>query len=226
MTFNIQHGRDYIKRCIDLNLMAQTISKCQPDIIGLNEVFGADRENPNQAEEIAKIIGYYYYFGQAIIFKGRPYGNAILSKYPFKSVEAIMIEDPIPETDEYYESRCIIKAEIAHPNLTVLVSHFGLAKSEQINAVNTVQTLINAIKTPIVLMGDFNLEPNDEKLKPLYQLLQDTNNDGAPTFPSINPLKKIDYIFCSKEIKIKDATIPNLVASDHLPHTALLEINE
>ena len=50
MTFNMQHGLDYLKYkslpknekydCIDLDVMADAIRKCDPDIVGLNEVRG------------------------------------------------------------------------------------------------------------------------------------------------------------------------------------------
>ena len=40
MSFNIQHGKDFINQVIDLDLMVDMIKKCQAEIIGLNEVFG------------------------------------------------------------------------------------------------------------------------------------------------------------------------------------------
>lgn len=221
MTFNIQHCRDYVKRVIDIDLMTRTIKKCNPDIIGLNEVYGEYEDKPSQAQVIANKLGYHYYYGKSIIYKGIPYGNAIISRYKLNNVEVVKIPDPIRNTDEPYESRTIIKAEL--DNFVVLISHFGLVKSEQENAVQTVTNLINKINKPIILMGDFNMDPNDSTLKPIYNLLNNTLEDNIFTYPSINPTRKIDYIFASKDIRVLDAQIPNLVASDHLPHTAILD---
>ena len=89
----------------------------------------------------------------------------MISKYPWKEIETIPIPDPPRDTDEYYESRVIIKARFENPDFTVIASHFGLAKSEQVNAMKT--TLFNRrVKTPLVLMGDFNITPNDDKIRP------------------------------------------------------------
>ena len=44
------------------------------------------------------------------------------------------------------------------------------------------------------------------------------------SFPSDKPDRKIDYIFVSKDIKVVSADIPPIVASDHRPHTATVEL--
>lgn len=223
MTFNIQHCRDYINRNIDIDLFVRTIKKCDPDIIGLNEIYGEYETNKNQSLEIAEKLGFHHYFGQAITWKNIPFGNAILSRYPFQSVEKIMIPDPIRDTNEPYETRCVIKALIN--DITVLVSHFGLIASEQVNAVKTVTDIIKNTKTKIILMGDFNMEVNSPILTPINELLKNTLVDDSLSYPSINPTKKIDYIYVSSNIEVLDAQIPNLVASDHLPHIATIKIN-
>ena len=43
------------------------------------------------------------------------------------------------------------------------------------------------------------------------------------TFPSDNPTIKIDYIFVSKDLKVKGAIVPDLVSSDHRPIIADIE---
>jgi endonuclease/exonuclease/phosphatase family metal-dependent hydrolase len=224
MTFNIQHCKDYVKKTIDVKLMADTIKKCNGQIVGLNEVFGESPSAPCQAKQIAEMLQYQGFFVQSIDFRGQPFGNALVSKFVPTSVEKIPIADPIPDTDEYYETRSILKAQFKNPTFTLLLSHFGLAKSEQINAVATIVKEIKSIKTPIVLMGDFNMVPGDPLLSPIRSLLKDTLGKNLLSFPSIDPVRKIDYIFVSPEIKVLEADIPNIVASDHRPHTAVLEI--
>ena len=86
--------------------MVDTIKKCQAEIIGLNEVFGESVDETSQAEIIMRKLLFCLFFGKAINYKGRPYGNAIISKYKFKSCETIMIPDPERNTNEFYETRC------------------------------------------------------------------------------------------------------------------------
>lgn len=224
MTFNIQTCRNYHTRAIEVDLMADTIKNTRAEIIGLNEVFG---DGPNQATLIADKLGYrHHYFAQAIVAKGRPFGNALISKYPWKEIETIPIPDPPRDTDEYYESRVIIKARFENPDFTVIASHFGLAKSEQVNAMKTALSLIDEVKTPLVLMGDFNITPNDDKIRPFFDRLKNAYDEKIPSFPSGAPERRIDYIFVSPDIKVITSAIVAAVASDHLPHIAVLDIPE
>ena len=44
------------------------------------------------------------------------------------------------------------------------------------------------------------------------------------SFPSDKPTMKIDYLFTSPDVKALQADIPAVVASDHRPYIALVEI--
>jgi endonuclease/exonuclease/phosphatase family metal-dependent hydrolase len=231
MSYNTQHCLNFITREIDFDIIADTIKKCEADIIGLQEIRdeGQDADYQSQAKIIAEKLGYhYYYFAEAIRFKGvNPYGNAIISRYPIISAETIMIPDPeIKKYDGYYETRCLLKATIDVRNgLNVLVSHFGLNPDEQENAVETVVS--NIPKEHCVLMGDFNMAPDNQILNPIMQGLQDTAKFFSTyklSFPSDTPEVKIDYIFVSKDLKVEYADIPEIISSDHRPHVATIEL--
>ncbi|MGI6537298.1 MAG: endonuclease/exonuclease/phosphatase family protein [Caldicoprobacterales bacterium] len=231
VSYNIQHARDHIrsikedKDIIDFDLTAKAIKSQNPDIVVMNEVRneGNHPTYKDQTKIIAEKTGFNYYkFGEAIRFEpGLPYGNAILSKYPITEFEIIKIPDPeVKDEDIYYETRCVIKAvvNIQGKKITVFGSHFGLAQSEQRNAVETVIKLLGQCDMPHVLMGDFNMDPDDEKLKPIYDRLTDTAkyfDKPKLSFPSNNPEHKIDYIFVSDEFKVIFADIPDIVVSDH-----------
>jgi endonuclease/exonuclease/phosphatase family metal-dependent hydrolase len=109
--------------------------------------------------------------------------------------------------------------------LNVLVSHFGLNPDEHKNAVEAVVS--NISKERCVLMGDFNMEPDNPTLNPIAQKLCDTAQKfSAPklSHPSDVPSIKIDYIFVSEDIKVQCADIPEIISSDHRPHIATIEI--
>lgn len=244
MSFNMEHGLDYIayKRLpadskedlIDLSLTENAIRQCGAAVVGLNEVRGQG-ESPlyrNQAEILAARLGMHAYFAPAIRFpNGGPYGNALLSKYPILKAERILIEDPpVRDEDTYYETRCLLKAELdLAGGLTVYVCHFGLAKAEAKSAVRTLLEQLDQQTRPCVFMGDLNLTPDSEILTPIYERLQDTA--AVFTHPQLScnsdhPTRKIDYIFASRDIQVLAAEIPAIIASDHRPHTALLQIGE
>ena len=182
-----------------------------------------------QARILAEKLGFYYYFAEAICFDGKnPYGNAILSRYPITAVQTIPIPDPeVKKYDGYYETRCLLKATIdVGSGLHVLVGHFGLNPDEHENAVKTV--VANLPEARCVLMGDFNMEPDNPILEPVRQRLYDTANLFSAlkfSWPSDAPTVKFDYIFVSPDVTVQDADIPEIVSSDHRPHIATIEVN-
>lgn len=228
MSFNTQHCKNYVTGEIDYEVMANAIKACDPDIVGLNEMYGAGTGEGYEAqvEKLAALSGMeYFYFAPACHFAAGPYGNGFLSKRRIVSAEIVPIPDPeVKGYDGYYETRCILKAEL-EGGVTVLVSHFGLNPDEHELAVSTV--LANLAPEKCILMGDFNMQPQNPILQPLFENMTDTATafEGEKlSFPSDAPNKKIDYIFVTPDIKVLAADIPDIVASDHRPHTAELAL--
>ena len=117
-------------------------------------------------------------------------------------------------------------------DVDVFVSHFGLAKAERANAVKIMAELIKDSEHPVIVMGDFNAQPNDPVLDPIRELLSDTfdvypdqNAITFPTNPEFGPDQKIDYIFVSKEFKTESVEIINKQLSDHRAYVANVELN-
>lgn len=231
MSYNTQHCLNFLTREIDYDIMADTIKKCGADIIGLQEMFdlGETEEFTTQTKVLAEKLGFYYYFAEATkLEKGKyPYGNGLISRYPILSAETVAIPDPEVRTGKrYYETRCVLKAKIdVAGGLNVLVTHFGLNPDEQENAVNTVVS--NLEKEKCVLMGDFNVRPENERIIPIREQLYDTAelfDQPKGSWPSDEPRGKIDYIFTTKDLQVLSADIPAIVSSDHRPHIATIAL--
>lgn len=226
MSFNTQHCRNYMEDGIDFDIMASAINTVGADIVGLNEMY-SEGELPqfkNQVGILSEMTGLgHYYFAKAIdVDEGNnPYGNGLLSRYSIVSAETVMVPDPDGKKgEEGYETRCLLKARLEN-GLNVLVIHFGLNPDEQINAVKTVIENLPTEKT--ILMGDFNVTPDDEVLAPIRARLRDTADlftEEKLSYPSDKPEDKIDYIFVTPDIQVEMADIPSIVASDHRPHIA------
>lgn len=227
MVYNTQHCQNYLTRKIDFPLIASIIKDSGADFVGLNEIRGdgPGSEYTDQTEILSNLSGYEHkFFGDAICVKDQGlYGNAFLSKIPFVSAEKIMVEEPPLPHAPGYERRCLIKAKLEN-GITVLVIHFGLNRNEREMAVKTV--LENIEDEKCVLMGDFNLTPDDELLNPIKEKMVDTAlffKEPLLSFPSDNPNIKIDYIFVSKDLEVKTADIPAIIGADHRPY--IVEIN-
>ncbi|MBQ4051384.1 MAG: endonuclease/exonuclease/phosphatase family protein [Oscillospiraceae bacterium] len=231
MSFNTQHCMDYITKEIDFDLFAGVILSSGADIIGLNEMRGkgVSSDYTAQVDILSEKTGLEGYFAKAIDVNGvDPYGNGLLSRFPILKAETIPVPDPKEPMPggKWYETRCLLKAVIDAPGgpLTVCVIHFGLNPDEQENAVQTVLSAITEERC--VLMGDFNVLPDDPVLIPIRERMFDTAELFAEpklSFPSDKPDRKIDYLFVSKDMKVLAADIPAIVASDHRPYTAEVE---
>ena len=264
MTYNIAGGRDHrgeFPARPNPAACAEVIKEYAPAIVGLNEVdFNHPRSgNINIAAEVAKNTGISYEsrFGRAVAL-GRPgnrgdYGNAFLSKYAVLSSEAIPVPDPEDKSeDTYYETRGVFRNVILveeGKEIEVVVTHFGLAKTERAETMKILTKLIKERTRPLIIMGDFNVWGNSinpewdriDEIKGLYELMHDSfaacKNPEQRTFPSrfdipslgekeINGGKgiRIDYIFVSDEFTVEDAVVPQTTASDHLPYYVDLTI--
>ncbi len=229
MSFNTQHCLNYLEQKVDYEIMARAIEECEADIVGLNEMFddGMGAAFGAQTEKLSALTGLEnHFFAKAISDGWGPYGNGLLSRYKIESAERIIIPDPNPREypGGYYETRCILKARL-EGGITVLVTHFGLNPDEHRNAVKSVLEHITDEKC--ILMGDFNIEPDNELLLPIRERMVDTGAHFSPdkkSWPSDKPKVKIDYIFISHDIELVSADIPELVASDHRPHIAEIKL--
>ena len=234
LTYNIQHGVDWNSPGHEINLdqIASIIKKTDADIVNLNEVYGAGGY-PCAPDELtvsylASLAGYNYsFFAPAIKANGKPYGNGFLSRFPIKYVEVIPIPDPLrKEEDVHYESRNIMRfiLKAGDKLFTVFGSHFGVAKSEERNAVMLIEDLLSEEKNECICLGDFNVTPDNEIIKPLLTKLKNTSPGNEPTFPSYAPEIKIDYILVSEGIEVISGAPLKIIASDHFPYMAELEI--
>ena len=249
VSFNTAHCQNYVTKKIDYQLYADVIGLLDPDIIGLNEMRsqGSIEGYEYQTEKLSELTGMKnYYFAKAIDVMNaddpenvivvaalqsegdvNPYGNALLSKLPIESAQTIYVPNPL-EDDRHgefdYEPRCLLKARL-EGGITVLVIHFGLNPEEHLNAVKTV--LENLESEKCILMGDFNVEPDSEVLNPIRERMKDASEAfkmPRKSWPAEAPERKIDYIFVSPDVEVVSADIPGVIASDHRPHTAEINI--
>lgn len=243
MTYNICHCMDYTDSTIRdfWNIYpektTQVVKSINADMVGLNEVFN-EGEEPliNQAGKIASYDkNLNYCFAEAIKFeKIRSYGNAFLSKFPILEMQKFKVFAPTPEErrpdeNSYYEDRIVLRAvvDMGKP-VTVFVTHFGLNKQEVERMVDVLIKCLDDEKNPHILMGDFNVEPDNDLIKPIFARMRSVAKECGntqKTFATYEDQLQIDYIFVSKEFNIKSFERVNTNVSDHYPCVAELEIN-
>jgi endonuclease/exonuclease/phosphatase family metal-dependent hydrolase len=195
----------------------------KPDLLGLQEVVRldpGDGDGLDQAEAIARGLGYYIAYGRA---HDEPYyGNAALSRWPITRMQAF--ELPRCGTGE---KRTLLFAEVASPHgpIPFFVTHLnwkfdeGHVREAQVREIaRRVESLARGGSTfPAVLVGDFNAEPDSDEIRFLRGLTslgeerrvyyQDAfalaGSGAGHTFARRNPFaaplsepdRRIDYVF-------------------------------
>ncbi|MGE5396282.1 MAG: endonuclease/exonuclease/phosphatase family protein [Chitinophagales bacterium] len=218
-TYNIRHAEG-IDGQVDLNRIAEVIQNLDVDIIGLQEVDDGWKRSGrvNQASYLGRKLNMHSVFGPAIKRGRAQFGNAILSRYPIRSWDAILMPSD-------RETRGILRAIIDFGGVSVqfLTTHLGLSKVERIKHLNEILLPALVSPGPLILCGDFNCTPDQPEITLLKQVLNDTcPADNNYTFSSNNLREKIDYVMCSFDIQTVEASVYNSLASDHCPLKVIL----
>lgn len=242
-TYNICHCKDFsnavdknVENIVKVEQTAEVIKRINADVIGLNEVYdyGNEKEYFKQTKRLANLGGYNHFkFAESYDCERCNIGNSILSRYPILAYSEYNIPT-LPKEEQIdkslgYEPRVLAVADIDVNGsvLRVVSSHFGLVDFELKSIVKKACEIIDASNVPIVLMGDFNAKPDDERIKPIYDRLisaAKVMDNNEFTFASYNPFMQIDYIFLPKTAKVISYTVHKERASDHFPISADVEI--
>jgi endonuclease/exonuclease/phosphatase family metal-dependent hydrolase len=231
LTYNVHRcvGAD---RRLDVGRIAAVIAELEPDIVALQEldVGRARTGGVDQAHEIAQRLKMAFHFHPALKVEEELYGDAILTSYP----ERLVRSAPLPG---YPRVRALeprgalwVAVEIEGRDVQIINTHLGLVpREQQIQAAALAShgwLEDPACVTPKILLGDFNATATSVVYRTLTANLESARRlsprkTPTSTFPSALPVLRIDHIFVSKEIRVRDVFAPfsplTRVASDHLP---------
>jgi endonuclease/exonuclease/phosphatase family metal-dependent hydrolase len=230
MTYNIHVGVGMDKK-LDLQRIADVITKEKPDLVGLQEVDrGVKRtEGKDEIAELAQMTQMHFTFAHNLDYQGGQYGVAILSRFPITRIDHRKFENK-----RVAERRGMLRVELdlGGRTLNFVTTHLDYQYDDS-RLFETEQLLnfLADVKGPLIITGDFN----DEPVGTSYQLMlghhQDAwtrsrANGAGLSYPADKPVKRIDYIFgrAGSGVKAKRAWIVNTLASDHLPVVADVEI--
>jgi endonuclease/exonuclease/phosphatase family metal-dependent hydrolase len=217
-TFNIHHGVDR-QNNESLDVLIDEIKASGAQIIALQEV---DRNHfrsgfKDQVKEIAKALSFSYAYGETINILGVKYGNAFVSAYP------IIEEENIVLPTASWERRGLLKAKIDLGDhiYRFYTTHLGLSAKEREEQIAVINREISDSPFRVILMGDFNAQPEYREMKKIHSGLQDTAHKVAQeqlftfAYNSIIPNIRIDYIYTSKDVAILKHWVNPSSISDH-----------
>jgi endonuclease/exonuclease/phosphatase family metal-dependent hydrolase len=228
MTYNIHVGVGMDKK-MDLQRIGDVVNREHPDLVGLQEV---DRgvERTQRVDEIAELAArtkMQYAFAHNLDYQGGQYGVAILSRFPILKTDHRKYQNK-----REAERRGMIRIEVNTGGRLISFATTHLDYQYEDGRVFETQQLLDFLKDqtgPLIVVGDFNEEPNGEACKLMSGTFTDSwlssKAKGAGlSYPADNPAKRIDYIFYRFGLRAKRAWTVDTQASDHVPVVADLEV--
>jgi endonuclease/exonuclease/phosphatase family metal-dependent hydrolase len=231
-TYNIHKGRGLDRR-INVARIAEVIAELDADIVALQEV-ATPGDNPqafDQLRYLADHLGYHAAFGRSRHGRGRIYGNATLSRRPFRDIRALDITIPRRTGRGALRTDLDFEAGVLH----VFNVHLGLGLYERHHQANRLFEE-DALKAPDltgarIVLGDFNEWIKGNVTRSLREEFDLTDlQDHAPrlrSFPHGLPLLHLDHIYYDHHLRVASAGTHRsrlaVIASDHLPLVADFE---
>jgi endonuclease/exonuclease/phosphatase family metal-dependent hydrolase len=230
MTYNIHVGVGMDKQ-LDLQRIADVINQQHPDLVGLQEVDrGVKRtQGIDEIAELARLTKMEYVFAHNLDYQGGQYGVAILSRFPILKTDHRMYLNK-----REAERRGMIRIEVKIGSRTVSFVTTHLDYQYEDGRVFEAEQMLEFLKPelgPMILVGDFNVEPAGESYKLISQQFRDVwietkAKDAGLSYPADKPVKRIDYImYRPRDIwRARKAWTVNTLASDHVPVVADMEL--
>lgn len=238
-TYNIHAGAG-MDNVFDLDRQAAELRALDADVIGLQEVdvhWDTRSQWRDVAGELAERLRMQVSFAPIYSLDPttpgaprREFGVAVLSRYRIVSAEnheitrlSTQVPDPVPAPAPGFGEVVVrVKGMPVH----VYVTHLDYRGDPSVRIAQVADTrrVMAEDKGRKVLLGDFNAEPDAPELAPLWEELADAE-PGAPTYPALNPVKRIDFVAVSKDgVRVRDAAVAETLASDHRPVVADLQL--
>ena len=227
LSYNILHG-ETLKGDFDLDLIASVISQEHPDLVALQEVDFRTRraQDMDLVSELGERTALVPLFGRAMYYDGGEYGEGILSRYTFLSSR----NHPLP-AGEGKEPRAALEVRIQLPcgdTIVFIGTHLDhTGDVDRINQARELREIIAALNLPVILAGDLNARPESRPMEILFEDLEPSSGDMAPTIPSDTPRSKIDYVLYGPPERwrvLESRVICDSIASDHCAQLSVLEL--
>jgi len=240
LTYNVHRclGTD---RRVDVGRVADVIAAEAPDIVVLQEVdVGRARTGGvDQAHKLAARLGMASRFNAALKVEEEEYGDAILTALPERLLKAAPLPGyPRIPALEPRGALWVAIALAAGVEVQVINTHLGLVpREQQLQAASLAgeDWLGSPLRRdPLILLGDLNATSATVVYRTLAVKLTDARSLAVrrrgrlATFPSALPMLRIDHVFVSPGIQVREMRVPATPlarqASDHLPLVLDFEI--
>ncbi len=209
--------------------IAEHLKSYDPDILALVEVdIGSFRGKKDEVVFFKEKLGMrsvierikYPVYGWMKLFHYVPImrmqANAILAKNRLDNIRYHLLNEGT--------KRVVIETTInLKRKVTLLLAHLSLGKKTRRKQIKELCRIVNNIKNPVILMGDFNTYLGSAEINELLSnthlscKYRDKKSGFANTNPAVRPRRALDYVLTSEGVHVKRYVVLKFRYSDHLP---------
>lgn len=236
LVFNIHAGKDAAGQP-NLDGVADLVRSTDADVVLLQEVDRGTRRSGNvdQLQRLAELLHtdgeaeYAAAFGKSLDYNGGEYGIAALIRGGIvrSDTEALPVRPPQERSGGSYEPRAAltVTASTALGPLAIINTHLDASRDEHYRLQESAH-ILDLVRAAggerLMAGGDFNADPGSRTYQQLvFGGLRDAwlmcgTGEGF-TFPAHKPIKRIDYLFLSPDLRCTSAQVLDTRVSDHRP---------
>jgi endonuclease/exonuclease/phosphatase family metal-dependent hydrolase len=232
LVYNIHAGKD-APGVDNLERLSELIRSTNADIVLLQEVDNGTKRsgNVNQPALLAERTGLHAAFGSALDYDGGKYGIAILSRWPIlvDTLIHLPVDPPQERAGGSHEPRGALRVIVKSPygRLAVINTHLDATavdrwRRQEADSIVSVVAQTLTTERLVIAGGDFNSTPESAvqvavRGGGLRDSWMECNGGQGFTFPDDTPVKRIDYLFLTGDIRCTSAHVINTRVSDHRP---------
>ena len=225
MTYNLHNGFN-TQGHLGMEAQARVIEAQSPDVLALQEVSRGWVINGSldMLTWLSQRLELPYVYGPTA---GPLWGNALLTRYPILKWGAV---DLPPRDLLILRGFLWVQLDVGDgEELWVINAHYHHPEEDTAIRVRQTEVILDFWdgKDRTVFLGDLNTRLGEEPLAMLsqaglYDAMDLAGVEPGFTTPPEEPQHRIDYIWVSGDLDIRDAVIPRSLASDHLPVVATI----
>ena len=230
LSFNILHGAT-TRGDFNLDLIAKVIKDSRADFVAMQEV--DYRTKRARKYDLVTELGWRTQmvplFAKAMSYDGGEYGEGVLSRYTL--LESRNVALPYTSGNEPRAAAEISIVLNSGDTISFVGTHLDHLENEKdrLAQAKKINEVFSTNKYPTILAGDLNSIPGSKTINTLEKMWRSSydKKDIKFTYPSDNPIKKIDYVMFYPKNRwrvLKTEVIHNSIASDHCAYLVTLEL--
>jgi beta-N-acetylhexosaminidase len=232
LVYNIHAGKDAAGHD-NLSGVAELVRSTGADVVLLQEVDQGTRRSGrvDQPKVLAERTGFHVAFGSALDYDDGKYGIAILSRWPILSDTLIHlpVTPPQARAGGSHEPRGALRVVVAAPSgrLAVINTHLDATaddrwRRQEADSIVSLAAQLRRGEHAVIVGGDFNSTPESAVQQAVRGGgLRDSWSECAAgdgfTYPDGAPVKRIDYLYLTGELRCTAARVIDTRVSDHRP---------